>query len=94
MGESLTPRYQGSWSDPPEMRAGPWAPPPRSVLLKAVLFFCLFSSLFPGPCLGHSKRLVALGFFEWVRLAFKLRPGTVQQIGVFKRMCTFWVKHG
>ena len=26
------------WSVSPEMRGGPWAPPPRGVLLKAVLF--------------------------------------------------------
>ena len=31
------------WSDSPEKRAGPWAPPPRGVLLKAVLFLCLSS---------------------------------------------------
>ena len=26
------------WGDSPERRGGPWAPPPRGVLLKAVLF--------------------------------------------------------
>ena len=31
------------WGDSPERRGGPWAPPPRGVLLKAVLFLCLFS---------------------------------------------------
>ena len=30
------------WGDSPERRGGPWAPPPRGVLLKAVLSLCLF----------------------------------------------------
>ena len=47
------------WSDSPGMRGGPWAP---STLVKAVLSCYLLLSLLLGPCLGHQKRSVALGF--------------------------------
>ena len=53
------------WSVSPEKRGGPWAPPPRGVLLKAVLLgvWCLVQGF--GLCLGNLERSGALGLVPW-----------------------------
>ena len=52
------------WSVSPEKRGGPWAPPPRCVLLKAVLFCVWHLVRDPASCLGNVKRFVALGLLS------------------------------
>ena len=51
-------------SDSPEKRGGPWAPPPRGVLLKAVLLCVWYLVRVLALCLGNLKRSGALGLLS------------------------------
>ena len=60
------------WSDSPEKRGGPWAPPPRGVFLKAVLLCVCYLVRVWALCLGNLKKVWCFGTSILVRLPFKL----------------------
>ena len=61
-------------SDSPEKRGGPWAPPPRGVLLKAVLL-CVWSLVEGfGFVFGKFKKVWCFGTSFLLLEPFKLRP--------------------
>ena len=64
MGEPCAPRYQGPLECLSREAGRPWAPPPRCVLLKAVLFCVWHLVRDPASCLGNVKRFVALGLLS------------------------------
>ena len=68
VGGSLGGGTSCSWSDSPERRGNPWAPPPRGVLLKAVLSYVFVILLGIGILFGKCKKVCCFGSSVQFRL--------------------------